>query len=114
MLDFLISSAHAQEAAAAAAPQNPLMQFAPFILVMVVFYFMMIRPQKKKLDQEKEMNDGLKAGDEIYIKSGILGKIAGINETIVTLEIDNGVKIKVLRSFIAGKSAPLFEVKEKK
>ena len=56
----------------------------------------------------------LTKGDEIYTKSGVLGVITGLTEKIITLEIADGVKMKVLRGHIAGFSAPLFETKESK
>ena len=114
MLDLLLSSAQAQEAAAnPAMQQNPLMQFMPFILVFGIFYFLMIKPQKKKLEQEQAMLKALTKGDEIYTKAGLLGTIVGITEKIVTLEVSNGVKLKVVRSQVAGKSTGLFEEKKK-
>ena len=93
---------------------NPIQQFAPFILVFLVFYFLMIRPQKKKLEQEQSMLGALGKGDEIYTKSGMLGTIYGMTEKVITLEITEGVKIKVLRSQIGGLSSKLFEKKESK
>ncbi len=114
MFDWIISSAYAEGAAPATAPQAGFMQFLPFVIIFIIFYFLMIRPQKKKMQEEQNMLNKLEKGDEIYTKSGILGTIVGINETVVTLEISEGSKIKVLRSSVGGKSAPLFEKKEEK
>ncbi len=115
-LSLLLSliSVDAMAQAANANAVNPIQQFAPFILVFLVFYFLMIRPQKKKLEEEAAMLGGLSKGDEIYTKSGILGTIYGMTEKVITLEINEGVKIKVLRSQIGGLSSKLFENKEKK
>ena len=114
MLDLILSSAQAQDAAAnPAMNQNPMMQFLPFILVFGIFYFLMIKPQKKKLEQEQAMLKGLTKGDEIYTKAGLLGTIVGLTEKIVTLEVASGVKLKVIRSQIAGKSNGLFEAESK-
>jgi len=107
-MDFLMNSAFAQASAAGPTP-NPVMQFLPFILIFFVFYFLMIRPQKKKLQQEQTFLNNLAKGDEIYTKSGILGKIAGQTDKIVTLEISDGVKIKVLKGQVAGLAQKLFE-----
>lgn len=107
MFDILFPSAHAQEAAAAT-QQSPIMQMIPFILVFFVFYFLMVRPQKKKLEEEKKMVEALKKGDEIYTKSGMIGKIVGMTDTIVDLEISQGVKVKVLKSSIANSTDSLF------
>ena len=106
MFDLLISSAHAQDAAGAAA-QPAWASFMPFVLIFIVMYFLMIRPQKKRMQEESSFLSKLAHGDEIYTKSGILGKVTGITEKIVTLEIDNGSRMKVLKSHIGGPSAPL-------
>ena len=99
---FLSSTAFAQTAPAAAPAQNPMMQFLPLVVVFVIFYFLMIRPQKKKYDQEQELLTKLAKGDEIYTKSGMIGTIYGMTDTVVTLEVSDGVKFKVLKNQIAG------------
>ena len=109
MLDFIFSSALAQDAAAGMPQQNPMMSFVPFIIIFMIFYFLMIKPQKKKLQQEQNMLKALDRGDEVFTKSGMLGTITGLTEKIITLEVSEGVKLKVIRSHIAGKSASLFE-----
>ena len=114
MLDFIISSASAQQAAGdPAMQQNPIMQFLPFILVFGIFYFLMIKPQKKKLEQEQKMLNALTKGDEVYTKAGMLGTIVGLTEKIVTLEVSSGVKLKVIRNQVAGKASGLFETEKK-
>ncbi len=112
MLGLFISSAHAQAAAAPA--QNPIMQFLPIIMVFFVFYFLMIRPQKKKMADEQKFVNELTKGDDIYTKSGLLGKIHGITEKIVTLELEDGTRVKFLRSQIGGSAKALFEDKADK
>lgn len=102
MLDFFISSANAQDAAAAA--PNAFVSFIPMILIFFVVYFLMLRPQKKKMQQEKEFTESIKKGDEVFTKSGILGTIQGVNDKIVTLEVEGGVKFKLLKNQIAGSS----------
>lgn len=94
------SNSFAQEAGASA--QNPLMQFLPLVVVFVIFYFLMIRPQKKKFDEEQAMINKLAKGDEIYTKSGIIGVIHGMTDTVVTVEVSEGVKFKILKGQIAG------------
>ncbi|RLA61783.1 MAG: preprotein translocase subunit YajC [Epsilonproteobacteria bacterium] len=111
MLDFFISPAFAE---ATAQKPNAMMSFMPFILIFAVFYFLMIRPQKKKLEEEKNLLAKLGKGDEVYTKSGVLGVIQGLTDKVITLEVSDGVKMKVLRGHIAGFSAPLFETKESK
>lgn len=118
MFNFLISSAHAQtatdaaQATGAANTPNPLMNFVPFIFIFIIFYFLMIRPQKKKLEQEQSMINALGKGDEIYTKSGILGTIVGLSDKVATLEIAEGVKIKIMRGQIGGQAKDLLETKK--
>lgn len=111
MLDFIFPSAYAQ--AAGAGQPNPLMSLVPFIFIFVIFYFLMIRPQQKRMKQEQEMLKSLGKGDEIFTKSGILGTIYGMTDRIITLEIAEGIRIKVLRSEVAGKSSKIFEAEAK-
>ncbi len=75
-------------------------QFAPFILMFVVIYFFMIRPQQKKAKQEKTFESELKVGDRIITKSGIHGKIAELGEATVVIETMSG-KLKMERSAIS-------------
>ncbi len=99
--------------AADAAQGNPLAQFLPFILIFGVFYFLMIKPQKKKLEEEKKLLDNLEKGAEVYTKSGLLGKIVGITDKVITLEVAEGTKLKILRSQIGGLANKIFEQKPK-
>jgi preprotein translocase subunit YajC len=77
-----------------------LTQFAPFLLMFVVIYFFMIRPQQQKLKQEKAFEAGLKTGDKIITKSGMHGKIAELAETTVVIETMSG-KLKMERTAIS-------------
>ena len=112
MFDFIISSAHAQ-AAAGAPQQSPFMSFIPFVLIFLVMYFLMIRPQKKRMQEEQNFLNKLTHGDEVYTKSGILGKVTAIAEKAVTLEIENGAKMKVLKSHIGGPASSIFGTEKK-
>jgi preprotein translocase subunit YajC len=106
MLDIFISTAHAQ---AASAPAQPAwVSFIPFLLIFLVMYFLMIRPQKKRMDEEQQFLNKLSHGDEVYTKSGILGKVTGIADKVVTIEIDGGTRMKVLKSHIGGSATALF------
>lgn len=98
-------------AQAAAAGQNPMMQFLPLVLVFVIFYFLMLRPQKKKFEEEQAMLSKLQKGDEIYTKSGMIGTIHGLTEKVVTLETAEGVKFKFLRSQVGGLLSQVLEEK---
>jgi preprotein translocase subunit YajC len=115
MLGLFISSAVAQEAGAAAQQPNPIMSMVPLVAIFIIFYFLMIRPQKKKLEAEREQVANLEKGVEVYTKSGIIGKIHGISDKVMTLEVEGGVKIKVLKSYIAGPIGQVMgKVEEKK
>lgn len=75
-------------------------QFAPFLLMFVVIYFFMIRPQQKKAKNEKEFESALKVGDKIITKSGLHGKVAELADTTVVIETMSG-KLKMERSAIS-------------
>lgn len=112
MFDFFISAAHAQTNAAQP-QQSPFIQFVPFILIFMVMYFFMIRPQKKKMEQEQAFLNKLSHGDEVFTKSGILGKVTAIAEKVVTLELEGGAKMKVLKSHIGGLASGLLAEQKK-
>jgi preprotein translocase subunit YajC len=80
-------------------------QFVPLILIFVVFYFLLIRPQQKKAKEHQNYLANLKKGDRVITGGGIHGQITGITDTVVTLEIAENVRIKVSRSAIAGSAA---------
>lgn len=88
--------------AAASAPTQTapgLMGMAlPFIVMLGIMYFLMIRPQQKKLKEHQTLVSSLKTGDEVVTTAGIIGTIAGISEKVVTLEVSKNVQLKVLRS----------------
>ena len=77
-----------------------LLKFSPYLLMFVVFYFFMIRPQQKRAKQEKEFETALKVGDKIVTKSGLHGKIAELSDTTVVIETMAG-KLKMERSAIS-------------
>ena len=112
MFDLFISTANAQ--AAAGQPSQPAwVSFVPFVLIFLVMYFLMIRPQKKRMEEEQSFINKLSHGDEVYTKSGILGKITGIADKVVTIELEGGTKMKVLKSHIGGSAAALFNEQKK-
>jgi preprotein translocase subunit YajC len=88
--------------AGAMAPQSAaLMNLVPFLLMFVVIYFLMIRPQQKRMKEHQQMLTALKEGDEVVTTSGILGKIAGLSEKVITVEIADKVRVKMLKSQIS-------------
>lgn len=98
MFDFILSPAYAQQAA-----QQPsaLMQFLPLILLLVLFYFMLIRPQMKRAREHRDMLGKLAKGDEVLTGGGMAGTVREIGETFVTLEVTSGVSIKFQKTAIS-------------
>jgi preprotein translocase subunit YajC len=74
----------------------------PLLLMFLVFYILLIRPQQKRTKQHKEFLNSLKKGDEVITSGGIYGKVTGITESVVTLEVADKVRIKVQRGNISG------------
>ena len=74
--------------------------FIPLILMFVIFYFLLIRPQQKRQKEHKQLLANLKRGDEVVTAGGIMGKITAVSDTFVTLEIADKVRIKVARGQI--------------
>ena len=74
----------------------------PLILMFVIFYFLLIRPQQKKQKQHREMVTSLKKGDRVMTTGGLYGRVTGLTDTVVTLEIAEKVRVKVARNNIAG------------
>lgn len=99
-MDWFISTAAAQ-AAGAPAQTNALMQFLPLVLIFVVFYFLLIRPQTKRAKEHRAMVAALGVGAEVVTSGGMLGKIIEVSEQFVTLEIAPGVNVKVQRSAVS-------------
>jgi preprotein translocase subunit YajC len=93
----------ATSAAAPLAGQAPgfASMLLPFAAMFGVVYFLMIRPQQKKMKEQQDMLTQLKHGDEVITSSGILGTIAGITDKVVTLEVANNVRIKILKSQVS-------------
>lgn len=92
-MNGLIPEAYAQ--AGAASPGGQLAPLLMMVLFIVIFYFLLIRPQQKKAKEHQAMLSALSVGDEVVTAGGILGKVAAIGEGVVTLEVAQGVQIKV-------------------
>ncbi len=96
----MISLAHAQTAGAAADPTGGFMQLLPMILMFVVLWFLMIRPQMKKAKEHKALLAGLAKGDEVVTQGGIVGKITKVGENYVSVEIAEGTEVVVQKPAI--------------
>jgi len=99
-LNVLISEAYAQAAAPAASASGGLMSMLPLVLMFVVLYFVMIRPQMKRQKETKAMLDALSKGDEVVTQGGVIGKISKLGETFVSVEVASGVELQVQRAAI--------------
>jgi len=97
----MISLAWAADAAPANGPGG-IASFLPLILIFVIFYFLLIRPQQKKVKEHQAFVAALKKGDKVVTNGGLHGEITGLTETVVTLEVADNVRIKISRAYIAG------------
>jgi len=99
MIPALLAAA---DAPAQGGPFAGVMGFLPMVAIFAVMYFLMIRPQQKQAKKHREYLASLKKGDEVVTNSGIFGKIEAIEDSVVRLEIARDVKIRVLKTQIAG------------
>ena len=98
---MFISQAFAQTApAASSGTESSLLSLLPLVLMFVVLYFIMIRPQMKRQKEHKAMVEALAKGDEIATAGGLLGKISKLGETHLHVEIADGVEVQVQRSAV--------------
>ena len=98
MLDFLVSPAYAQ---AAQQSPNELLQFLPLVFLLVLFYFLLIRPQMKRSKEQRDMLGKLAKGDEVVTTGGLAGTIRDIGENYLTVDIADGVVVKLQKSAVA-------------
>jgi len=96
-MDFFISSAWAQ---AGASQGDPLLTFLPLILIFVVFYFLLIRPQQKRQKEHKAMVGAVQAGDEVVTAGGLLAKVTAVGEQFASVEVADGVVLRIQRHTI--------------
>ena len=96
---MLISNAYAQTAAAAG-PMDSIMQFLPIILMFVVLYFLMVRPQMKKAKEHKSLLDALSKGDEVVTQGGLAGRITKVGDDFVSISIADNVEIQMQKPAI--------------
>ena len=105
--------------AQAAGGPGGMMNIVFIIGLFAIMYFVMIRPQQKQLKAHRELVSGLKKGDEVITQGGLIGRIHTVSERELLLEVSNGVRIRVLKTSVAGRyavpeSAPVSKADEKK
>lgn len=105
MIYHLLLFAHVAlaQAEGAGAKANPsfLEQMMPFLFVFIIFYFLLIRPQQRRNKEHQNFLTKLKKGDNVLTSGGVLGTIAGLTEKFVTLEVADGVRIRILKTQIS-------------
>src|SRR3989442_15729377 len=111
----MIDIAYAQSAPAGAGP-GPLMTLIPFVLIFIIMYFMVIRPQQKKTKEHQELLNKLKKNDEVMTSGGIYGKVVALAENVMTLEMAPNVRIRIHRpqisAVVTGEKSSSKEAKE--
>ena len=96
-MNFFISDAWAQGADAG----GSLFSLLPLVVIFVLFYFLLIRPQQKRAKQHKEMVAALKKGEEIVTNGGLLGKVTEVSDNFVTVEVSSGLNVSIQRQSIS-------------
>jgi preprotein translocase subunit YajC len=97
-MEPFVSSAWAQ---AGGTQSDPLLGFLPLVIIFVLFYFLLIRPQSKRQKEHRQMVEALASGDEIVTGGGVLGKVVDVGEQFVAVEVASGVTLKVQKHTIA-------------
>ena len=97
---MLISDAFAQAAAPAQSDASSLISLLPMVGILIIFYFLLIRPQSKRAKEHKQMVEALQRGDEVITNGGILGSVINVSEGYVIVEIAPGVEVTLQRSSV--------------
>lgn len=100
MNQFLINLA---QAAPSGGPGGAMGQFIPLIAIFAIFYFLVLRPQSKKAKEHQAMLSELKKGDEVVTQGGIIGKISGLTDSELVLQVQEGVRLRVTRASVTGR-----------
>ncbi len=95
-MDFFIDTAWAQ----AGTPSTSIMSFLPLIIIFALFYFLLIRPQSKRQKEHRELVAALEKGQEVVTGGGVLGKVTEVGSTWVTVEVAEGIALKIQKNTI--------------
>ena len=99
---MFISPAYAQAAGATAGPQDMLIQFAPFVVIFAIMYFLILRPQQRRAKEQREMVRAARRGDVVVTTGGLIGKVTkSVDDNEVEFEIAPNVRVRLARSGIA-------------
>ncbi len=96
---FFISDAYAQGAPAPTAGES-LLGFVPLLIIFAIFYFLLIRPQVKRAKEHKKLVESIAKGDEVVTTGGLLGKVTDVDENFITLEIADGLRVRIQRQSV--------------
>ncbi|WP_319759466.1 preprotein translocase subunit YajC [Maridesulfovibrio sp.] len=113
---FFADIAHAMGAAgqqAQGGPMGALGSFLPLILMFAIFYFLLIRPQQKKAKEHKAMLDAIQRGDRVLTAGGIYGRVTAVDGDELTVELAEGLQVKVERSFVSNLANPVKKEEKK-
>lgn len=97
---MFVSTAYAQTATGAGGGTDMIVQFLPLILIFVVFYFLLIRPQQKKMKEHKAMLGAIRRGDRVVTGGGIIGTVTRADDDELQVEIADGIRVRCVRSTI--------------
>ncbi|MFZ4651640.1 MAG: preprotein translocase subunit YajC [Rubrivivax sp.] len=97
---MFISNAFAQAAPAAGGAESTLFSILPLVLMFVVLYFIMIRPQMKRQKEHRAMVDALAKGDEVVVAGGLIGRVSRLGDSILHVEVSSGVELQVQRASV--------------
>jgi preprotein translocase subunit YajC len=108
---MFITEAYAQTAGGGSAT-SLLVQFMPIILIFVIMYFLILRPQQQKARQHRDMVTNLRRGDTVVTNGGLIGKVAKVDENELQVELAEGVRVRIVRGMVAEVRAKGEPVKE--
>jgi len=98
---MFITEAFAQTGGAASSSSSLIIQFAPILLIFVIMYFLILRPQRTKAKQHQEMVANVRRGDTVVTSGGLIGKVAKVEDSEIQVELAEGVRVRVVRGTIA-------------
>lgn len=104
---MFITPALAQTAGGSASGAGILVQMAPLVLIFVVFYFLLIRPQQKRMKEHKAKLDAVKKGDQVVTGGGLIGKVVRVDDIYVDVELAPGMKVKAVKSTLTDVVDPM-------
>jgi preprotein translocase subunit YajC len=93
--------AYAQAGAASGGAPSAFLQFVPLLFIFVIFWFLLIRPQQKRMKQHREMIGAVKRNDTAVTSGGLIGKVTKVDETEVEIEIATGVRVRVIKAMLS-------------